>query len=99
MKYTDAPGPPKRRQQRPYGLLVPVARVMTATAAGEIQRILAAAAGVRFYSRPIGGVDQARRWRRAARLARWPIQVLVFPEDAPQARRVLLACTDGVASR
>ncbi|MBT2386503.1 hypothetical protein [Streptomyces sp. ISL-11] len=70
--------PPAGRRPYPYGLLVPVARVATASAAEEIRRFLDTC-GIRSTAAPC-----ARRRRSP-----WRLQVLVFADDAGRARRLV----------
>jgi hypothetical protein len=86
------------RQQLSYGLLVPVARTVTASAAGEVQQILARSR-IRSMLAPSVSCPHIGGWLRATRLARRPLEVLVFPEDALEAHRVLRASTKPVTSR
>lgn len=78
-----------RRREVSYGLLVTVARAMTGRGAGEVRWILAAA-GIRSTT---AQAVRARAGLRLARRGRFPVQVLVFPEDAQAARCVLRAHT------
>ncbi len=72
-----------RRRRYPYGLLVPVARVATTTAAEEIRRFLDTM-GIRSTVAPC-----PRRRRGAGRSSPWRLQVLVFADDAGRARRLV----------
>ncbi|MEV4439195.1 hypothetical protein AB0K09_09260 [Streptomyces sp. NPDC049577] len=71
------------RSSYPYGLLVPVARVATPTAAEEIRRFLDTC-GIRSTTAPCPG-----RPRRGPGGLRWRLQVLVFADDAGRARRLV----------
>lgn len=68
----------RRYQPPPYGLLLPVARVATRTAADEVQRFLDVV-GIRSTIAPC-----PERRNAAAPLLR--LQVLVFAEDVSRAR-------------
>lgn len=70
----------------PYGLLVPVARVATTSAAEEIRRFLDTC-GIRSTVAP------CLRRRRAPAPLQWRLQVLVFADDAGRARRLVNAWT------
>lgn len=69
----------RRSQPAPYGLLLPVARVATRTAADEVQRFLDVV-GIRSTTAP------CPERSNAAAPVRWRFQVLVFAEDVSRAR-------------
>ncbi|MEU4212463.1 hypothetical protein AB0F13_21115 [Streptomyces sp. NPDC026206] len=81
----------KGRRPYPYGLLVPVARVATVTAADEVRRFLDTC-GIRSTVAPC-----ARR-RRGRIRSPWRLQVLVFADDAGRARRLVNEWTLPVGS-
>lgn len=74
-----------------YGLLLPVARVMTVSAAEEVRALLDAV-GIRSTTAP------CPRGRLRAGRHRWRIQVLVFRKDFARARKVLIRWTRSVKS-
>ncbi|MFF4405291.1 hypothetical protein ACWD4B_20755 [Streptomyces sp. NPDC002536] len=69
---------PVRRGSYPYGLLVPVVRVATGTAAEEVRAFLDLC-GIRSTTAP------CPRRRRSP----WRLQVLVFAKDAGRARQLV----------
>ncbi|MEV4744415.1 hypothetical protein [Streptomyces sp. NPDC049555] len=66
----------------PFGLLVPVARTATRTAAEEVRRFL----GTHRIRSTVADCAPRGRGRRRSP---WKLQVLVFPDDAGRARRLV----------
>lgn len=86
-----------RGYERAYGLLVPAARAMTPAGAVQVRQLLATA-GIRSTTVPSAPAPPGRELSRTAASALLPIEILVFPEDAEPARRLLLAQTTAVTS-
>lgn len=86
-RFWPAVHPPAHNRTSPYGLLVPVAGVMTPQVADQVTQILDLA-GIRSTTASSARLWPGRRYRRM-RKAHFPLHVLVFAEDAPAARRAI----------